>query len=313
MASPDIPADEFDGEQSEPLFEQEPAHRYWLHLLLFGLTLLSTSLVGALLGQSFRQSRPFGDDLAYAGRVLTNPLLLLDGLPFSLVLLTILLAHEMGHYLACVHYRVDASLPYFLPGPTFIGTLGAFIRIRSPIYSKRVLFDIGIAGPIAGFVFIVPALAIGISLSKVIPGSGANAELVFGTPLLQRALEWLIFPGVASADLYIHPVGRAAWAGVFATALNLLPIGQLDGGHVLYALVGPRFRLFSRLFLFALIPLGFLYRWWWLWALLLFFFGLRHPVVYDSNPLSPGRKKLAWLAIGILVLCFMPVPIDAGG
>ena len=186
---------------------------------------------------------------------------LLRGLPFSLTLMTILLAHEFGHYLACVYYRVDASLPYFLPSPTLIGTFGAFIRIRSPIYSKRVLFDIGIAGPLAGFVFLLPALAIGLAFSKVIPGIAHQGSVQFGTPPVQWLLEQAIFPGVAPGDIYLHPVARAAWVGVFATALNLLPIGQLDGGHILYALVGERHKLVSKVVIALLVPLG-IFFWW---------------------------------------------------
>jgi membrane-associated protease RseP (regulator of RpoE activity) len=286
--------------------------RYWLHLLLFLLTLGTTTMVGALLARSFSDNRPVAEDLSYLGRVLAEPALLLHGLPFSLTLLTILMAHEMGHYLACVHYDVDASLPYFLPGPTFIGTFGAFIRIRSPIYSKRILFDIGVAGPIAGFVFLLPALSIGLAFSKVIPGIARQGDLLFGTPLLLRLVEKLIYPGVPAADIYLHPVARAAWVGIFATALNLLPIGQLDGGHILYAFSGRHFRLLSRIFLLALVPLGFLYWPWWGWALLLLLFGLKHPVIYDQAELSRGRKQLGWIALAILLLSFMPVPVETG-
>ena len=139
---------------------------------------------------------------------------------------------------------MDASLPYFLPSP-FLGTFGAFIRIRSPIYSKRALFDIGIAGPLAGFVFLLPALAIGLAFSKVIPGIAHQGSIHFGVPVLQWLLEHAIFPGVAAGDIYLHPVARAAWVGMFATAMNLLPIGQLDGGHILYSFFPQRHRTVS--------------------------------------------------------------------
>lgn len=292
--------------------ERRPRPRYWLHILLLLMTLLTTTMVGTMLAYCFHRNRPLEEDLSYYATMFQQPWLLLRGLPFSLTLLAILLAHEMGHYFACVYYRVDASLPYFLPGPTVIGTLGAFIRIRSPIYSRRVLFDIGIAGPIAGFVFLLPALAIGLAWSKVIPDIARHGEVVFGTPALLWVVERLVFPGIPIADVYLHPVARAAWFGVFATSLNLLPIGQLDGGHVMYAVASHRYRILSRLFLFALIPMGFVYWPWWVWAALLFFFGLRHPVVYDRAPLDAGRRRLAWLALAMLVLCFMPVPIHTG-
>lgn len=290
--------------------------RYGVHLLLVVLTLITTSAMGERLALNFRSNRPafdFERDLAALGDLWAQPWRIVDGLPFSLTLLMILLAHELGHYLACAYYRVDATLPYFLPAPTFIGTLGAFIRIRSPIYSKRMLFDIGIAGPLAGFVVLLPALAIGLAYSKVIPGIAQRGDLVFGTPPLQWLLERLIFPGVPSSDIYLHPVARAAWVGLFATALNLLPIGQLDGGHILYSLAGDRHRLLSRLFVLALLPIGYFY-WegWLVWAVLLLLFGMRHPSIYDPTPMDEGRRRLAWLALAVFLLCFTVAPIQPG-
>jgi membrane-associated protease RseP (regulator of RpoE activity) len=245
---------------------------------------------------------------------LLHPMSLLPGLPFSLTLLTILLAHELGHYLTCKHYGIDASLPYFLPAPTLIGTLGAFIRIRSAIYSKKQLFDVGIAGPLAGFAFVIPALGIGLAYSKVIPGIALRGDVVFGTPWIMRILEMAVFPGVPTTDIYLHPIARAAWAGIFATALNLLPIGQLDGGHILYAFIGDRHRRLSLVLLALLIPLGVFVSYTWLpWAVLLFFFGLRHPRIYDSADMGPGRKKLGLLALIIFIISFTPAPISSGG
>ncbi len=222
----------------------------------------------------------------------------------------------MGHYLACVYYRVDASLPYFLPAPTLIGTFGAFIRIRAPIFYRTHLFDIGIAGPIAGFVFLVPAMAIGVAWSKVIPGIGAESDLQFGVPLLQRLFESMLFPGTDSSDIYLHPMARAAWAGALATALNLLPIGQLDGGHVMYSFVGERRHwFFSRVFVGVLVALFALtsYFGWLVWAVLLFFFALRHPVIYDTEPLGPGRKLLGLGAAAMLLLSFTVIPMTIRG
>ena len=186
-------------------------------------TLLTTTIVGVVLAQSFQNNRPLDFDqyLSVLGTLEARPLLLLDGLAFSITLMTILLAHELGHYFACRYYGIDASLPYFLPFPSPIGTLGAFIRIRSPIYTRQALFDVGIAGPLAGFVVLVPALIIGIASSKVVPGIAERGDLTFGVPAIQRALEWLLFPGVRSADILLHPVARAAWVGILATALNL--------------------------------------------------------------------------------------------
>lgn len=289
--------------------------RWWLHGFLFASTLVTTTAVGGTLAYNFRHDLPAIDlDRSLASFGHWRDLnFWLDGLPFSLTLLSILLAHELGHYFACLYYRLDASPPYFLPSPTLIGTFGAFIRIRSPIYSRRVLFDVGVAGPIAGFVFLLPALAIGLAYSRVAPGIALRGDLIFGTPPILRLFEWLIFPGVPSSDISLHPVARAAWVGVFATALNLLPIGQLDGGHILYAFVGDKHRVLSRLFVAALVPLGLLYWPWLLWAAILFFFGLRHPLIYDASELGAARKKLGAVALAIFALCFMVAPIQTAG
>jgi membrane-associated protease RseP (regulator of RpoE activity) len=288
--------------------------RYWLHALLLLLTLVSTTTIGARLVENFRNNLPAFDlnrDLSGIAYMWAHPVLLLEGLPFSLTLLLILLAHELGHYLACRYYRVDASLPYFIPFPSFIGTLGAFIRIRSPIYSRQVLFDIGIAGPLAGFVFLLPALGIGLAYSKILPGIAGRGDLVIGIPPLIWLLDKIVFPGVPAADIYLHPVARAAWVGIFATALNLLPIGQLDGGHILYSFVGDRHKLLSKVFVAALLPLGLFTRYWpwFLWAVLLYIFCLRHPSIFDSSRLSQGRRWLGYLALVIFVLCFMTTPV----
>jgi hypothetical protein len=293
----------------EPVFFRQ---RYWLHTLLFLLTLYSTTLVGARLAHNFAHNLPAFDlesDLPAYAEIWASPSELVRGLPFSLTLLAILLAHEFGHFLACVYYRVNASLPYFIPAPTLIGTLGAFIRIRGPIYSRRALFDIGVAGPLAGFVFLLPALSIGLAYSKIIAGVPQEGSILFGVPPLLWVLEKLIFPGVQTGMIYLHPIARAAWIGVFATALNLLPIGQLDGGHILYAFVGERHRRLSRVFAFLLVPAGVLFWWGWIfWAVVLFFLGARHPAIYDDNPLGPVRIRLGALALAIFVLCFMPNP-----
>ena len=291
--------------------------RYWLYALLFAVTFFTTTTVGARLASNFAQNRPaVGEDdilgvfsnFAYA---FTHPTWLAQGLPFSLTLLTVLLAHEMGHYLTCRYYEIDASLPYFLPAPSVIGTLGAFIRIRAPIFYKRQLFDIGIAGPLAGFAFVLPALGIGLAFSKVIPGIATQGDLVFSTPWILRLLESFVFPGVPASDIYLHPIARAAWVGVFATALNLLPIGQLDGGHILYSFIGERHRLLSKILAAALVPIGLLtHTWsWLLWSALLFLFGMKHPRIYDDSEMGRGRVKLGWLALIIFVASFMLSPI----
>jgi membrane-associated protease RseP (regulator of RpoE activity) len=285
--------------------------RIWLHAGLLLATLFTTCLVGSRMQQSFHGNLPLSaDDIwnAFANGW-RDPATLLAGLPFSLTLLTILMAHELGHFLTCVYYRLDASLPYFLPAPVLTGTFGAFIRIRSPIYLRKTLFDVAVGGPLAGFVFLLPALAIGVAFSKVIPGIGAESEILFGVPPLLRLMEMAVFPGVPSGDIYLHPVARAAWIGLLATGWNLIPIGQLDGGHVVYSLAGRRHLKLSWIFLGVLVILGIFYwRWWFLWVVILYF-GRRHPAIHDSEALSPGRKKLAWLTLMIFLICFTPAPI----
>ena len=303
-----------DGYSETSTVEEERTHeRYWLYTLLFAVTLLTTTVVGAAMQIDFNRNLPFNledsfDMYLWAWR---HPSLLLQGLPFSLTLLTILMAHEMGHYLAALYHRVDSSLPYFLPSP-FLGTFGAFIRVRSPIYSKRVLFDVGVAGPIAGFVFLLPALSIGLAFSKVIPHIAQQGSLQFGAPLLQWLLQSAIFPGVRTADICLHPVARAAWVGMFATSMNLLPIGQLDGGHILYSFFPQRHKLISKILCVAMIPMGYYWHGWFLWALILFWVGRRHPVIYDPTEMSTGRAKLAWVALAIFLLCFLYAPITDG-
>jgi membrane-associated protease RseP (regulator of RpoE activity) len=288
--------------------------RYWLYALMFLATLLTTTIVGAAMQEDFFRNQAF--DIEHTFTFFTyfwqDPVLLLQGLPFSLTLLMILLAHEFGHYLAAMYHGVDASLPYFLPSP-FLGTFGAFIRVRSPIFSKRVLFDIGIAGPLAGFVFLLPALSIGLAFSKVIPGIANQGTLTFGAPLLQWLMGKAIFPGTPVSDIYLHPIARAAWIGMFTTALNLLPIGQLDGGHILYSFFPGRHKTVSKAVCVALLPLGKFWGGWLLWGLVLLWLGRRHPVVNDETGIGGGRRTLGWLALIVFLICFTYAPIRTGG
>jgi membrane-associated protease RseP (regulator of RpoE activity) len=237
--------------------------------------------------------------------------LLLAGIPYAFTLLGILLAHELGHYFACRYYGISASYPYFIPAPTLIGTLGAFIRIRSPIYNRKALFDVGLAGPVVGFLFAIPALAVAIAYSRVIPSLEAQTSIVFGNPLALHLLLAVFRPGVPASDLLLHPVGRAAWAGLFATALNLLPGGQLDGGHILYAAASKYHRRITLGVALLLIPLGY-YFWagWYLWAVLLLAIGFRHPpLVYQWERLDRARLLWTGAAILIFILSFMPMPV----
>jgi membrane-associated protease RseP (regulator of RpoE activity) len=281
--------------------------------VLLVLTIFSTLAVGAHFAAAYAANQaPFSDDfnpLAPVTDAFSHPGILMLGIPFSFTLLGILLAHELGHFFACRIYGIDASYPYFIPAPTIIGTMGAFIRIRSPVINRKALFDVGLAGPVIGFIFAVPALALAIVYSKVVPGAQANAEIIFGSPPLVKILLAWLRPGVAAGSLLLHPVGRAAWVGLFATALNLLPAGQLDGGHVVYSVASSKHRLISFGVVLALLLLGHLWSGWYAWAMLLFFLGFRHPPLLDRwEPLDTKRRVWAAVALAIFFLCFTPVP-----
>ncbi len=280
--------------------------------ILFVVTVFSTLAVGTEFAAAYSAGVPpftNGNIFPYSA-VLANPAILLTGLPFAFTLMGILLAHELGHFFACRRYGIPASYPYFIPAPTLIGTLGAFIRIRSPILNRKALFDIGLAGPVVGFLFALPALAVGIAMSKAVPGSQAQGWLVFGNPPLVKLLESVLRPNVPSGNLLLSPVGRAAWVGLFVTALNLLPASQLDGGHVVYAVAPDKHRFLSLAVIIALVPMGYLWSGWLLWAgLLLLIIGLRHPPILDYwEPLDDKRKFWAFIALVIFLLCFTPIP-----
>jgi membrane-associated protease RseP (regulator of RpoE activity) len=285
--------------------------RWWLNFLLLLATFITTTVYGAAVAACFFAREPLNGDLIWAGYLLVaqGNLSVLNGLWFSVPLLLILMAHELGHYFACQHWKVEATLPFFLPSPLLLGTFGAFIRIKGPIYTRRTLFDIGVSGPIAGFLVLLPVLALGIGLSKVAPHVASGGDFVFGTPLLIRLAEWIRFPAVSTNDIALHPFAQAAWAGLLATAINLLPIGQLDGGHILYALFGPVHRTLSKVFLAVLVPMGYFSYSWLFWAVVLFLLGVRHPLVYDDSSLDTTRKRVAVAALAILVLSISLTPV----
>lgn len=285
---------------------------WWLNALLFVVTFLTSTAFGSAVARCFEQGRPLGLDVvvdAYL-RLIYLDREIWSGLAFSIPLLSILLAHEFGHYFVCRSRNVAASLPYFLPSPSLFGTFGAFIRIRSPIYSREGLFDIGIGGPIAGFVVLLPFLIAGVIMSKVVSRFGVADPVLLGTPLILRLLEQMRFPGILPDHIILHPMAMAAWAGLFATALNLLPIGQLDGGHIIYALGSDHWhKRVSLTFVLLLAVAGFFYWPWWFWGVAMFFFGRRHPLVYDTTPLS-RRRILLWVAaILIFLLSVTVIPV----
>src|SRR5579862_7416702 len=290
-----------------------PRQRWWIYVLFLLLTFFSTMVVGARMEVNFQRHLPvfsLNDDslsLFPIHWIAEKPSNLLLGLPFSLTLMFILFAHEMGHYLYSRHYRVYATPPFFVPFPSLIGTLGAFIRIKSPIPSRAALFDIGIAGPIAGFIPACVALVVGLSMSRPIVGSAAS-DFQLGFPLAFQLAARVLHLRAPMSTLSLHPIAAAAWVGFFATALNLLPGGQLDGGHILYS-VSPRFhRWVTMLTVLALVPLGkFLWMGWFLWAFLL---GLtsRHPRVPRYPSVRGRRVGVAMCALLILILSFTPAP-----
>ena len=281
--------------------------RWWLHILLFVLTFLTTTFFGAFLAGDIPEQLA---TLPLA-RLVVQPGFFLAGLSFSIPLLTILLSHEMGHYLACRVHGLAATPPFFIPVPFGIGTMGAIIRIKEPLRNKRQLLDVGAAGPIAGFVVLLPFLFWGVATSTVATTPPGGEYLYFGEPLLFKLVEWIFHPGMGPGqDLVLGPVGFAAWFGLLVTALNMLPFAQLDGGHIAYALFGRWHRRFVWPLWSVLFLLGFKWIGWWIWAVIALVMGVRHPRLWDEDqPLDPRRKAIAWLAFLIFLLCFMPQPI----
>jgi membrane-associated protease RseP (regulator of RpoE activity) len=284
---------------------------------LFCLTLLTSLVAGAHFAAAYAHNQAASFDAFFQTFRIAyrHPSSLLAGLPFAITLLTILLAHELAHYFACRHHHIRSSYPFFLPAPTLIGTFGAFILIRSPIRSSRALFDVGASGPLVGFLFALPPLAYGVLHARLIPAlaSDANADVIFGVPLILKLLSAILQPNAHATDLLLHPVGRAAWVGLFATAINLLPVGQLDGGHIVRSLSPRAHRWISLLLPIALFAYGaiLLSRVWMLWAVILFGLRfLRAAPIYDPIPLDPNRRFGAFLSLIIFLLCFMPVPIQ---
>jgi membrane-associated protease RseP (regulator of RpoE activity) len=224
----------------------------------------------------------------------------------------ILLAHEFGHYLAAKRHGLNVTLPYFIPAPPIIGTFGAFIKMRSPVRDRRMLMDVGAAGPLVGVIVAIPLLIAGLRLSEVRLIQG-EAGMNLGSSLLLSLLSRIVVgPLPEGYDIVIHPVGFAGWIGLLVTALNLLPIGQLDGGHVGYALFGEWQNRISKFVYGGLIVLGvFGWQGWLVWAVLLWFLGIRHPVPTDWwVPLDRKRKIIGWVTVGVFILTFIPVPFS---
>jgi len=270
----------------------------FLHISLFILTVLSTLLVGAV---------QTGADL------IEEPSKIYKGIPFSLTLMVILLSHELSHYFSSRKHGVEATLPYFIPAPTIFGTFGAFIKMKSPIVTRKALIDIGASGPIAGFIISVIATIIGLNMSEVVSSAQAKGTLNLGDSLLFSLLSRIVLGVTPSdSDILLNPVAFAGWIGLFVTSINLIPVGQLDGGHIAYALFGEKHNRLSFTLIFVMILFGlFLWEGWFVWAVLLLILGLRHPpVIYWEVPLDSKRKFIGWLALVIFILTFIPTPFQ---
>ncbi len=288
----------------------------WLNGLLFALTILTTWFAGLFFALSFLSTGGAPE------ASLLDPRVVGLGFLYALALMTILTGHELGHYLTCRRYGVLATYPFFIPGPPFLGTFGAFIRIKSPVRFKHQIFDVGANGPLTGFALALPALVIGLAFSKVGPVPVTPDTISFGEPLLFRLLSGLFFgPIPEGSSLILHPVGFAGWVGLLVTAINLVPLGQLDGGHVAYALLGRRARILSRVMVGFLVVMGVFFHLTWLIlaAILLFFefrtkMRLQHPPVLDEDaPLGRRRTILSLVIVLIFILSFIPDPVKGVG
>jgi len=269
----------------------------YLHIALFIITFISTLVAGSLFQKGIN--------------IIAEPWRIFEGLPFSVSLMTILLGHELSHYFASKRHHTRATLPYFIPAPSLIGTFGAFIKMRSPIVTRKALIDIGASGPITGFILSIIASVVGLKLSTVVSVTETRGALGLGDSLLFSLLSRLIL-GVTpdGHDILLHPVAFAGWIGLFVTSLNLIPIGQLDGGHIAYAFLGSRHILISRILVVFLLVFGlFFWEGWLIWVVLMVILGIRHPpVIYWESPLDRKRRLIGIIALIIFVLTFIPAP-----
>jgi len=296
--------------------------RWGVHAALFLATLITTTFAGAVLAGTIAYDNPL--DLFTGAYPLPVHFVRAwtAGLVFSLPLLAILLCHELGHYVTARRYDLDVSPPYFIPVPlvpSFIGTMGAFIRLRTMLSDRRQLFDVGVAGPLAGFVVALPVLAVGLALSHPLPGHGRLTGMLLGldgeTAVLGDSIVTFVLRRLVHGSapaLLVHPLAFAGWVGMFVTMLNMLPISQLDGGHILFAALPRWHERIALAFWMLIVVLGWFWRGWLLWGLLVLLLSrgrLGHPPVLDAHrPLPPSRRVVTWVALALFVITFAPVP-----
>jgi membrane-associated protease RseP (regulator of RpoE activity) len=284
--------------------------KYAINVILFLLTLIFTLVIGIQYHISFHAiSLPAGS--SFLDFLWRHPAAWVWGFSYSFSLLGILLVHELGHFFACRFHRIEATLPFFIPAPTLIGTFGAFIKIKSPFSSKKALFDVGLAGPLAGFLMALPIIFIGISNSRIVQKETLQSGIALGEPLVFKLIAWLVIgPAAGQYNILVHPMAFAGWFGLLATAFNLFPIGQLDGGHILYALIGKKSYYAGVASIVIILLLGIKYWQGWLfWALIVTLIGLRHPPLFADEKIDLKRKIMAAIALLVFLLSFTPAPL----
>lgn len=267
-----------------------------IHLILFVATVFTTLVAGAL---------------QQGINIMEEPLKIIKGYPFSISIMSILLGHEMGHYFASKKHKTKATLPYFIPAPSIIGTFGAFIKMKSPILTRRALLDIGVSGPIVGFILSLVASIVGLNMSEVVTLQKHEEVFILGDSILFNLLVKLTFGSIPEGkDVLLHPIAFAGWIGLFVTSMNLLPIGQLDGGHVAYAIFGRKHFYISRLMLIFIATLGvFVWYGWLVWAVLLIILGVDHPpIMFWESKIDRFRKTVGIISFIIFFLTFIPAP-----
>ncbi len=315
------PPGDFPSQFDSPEYSEQNQDKNFFnrHLVLLVVTIITALFAGAVQAYSFMNLKLYGigsgsEVLPWKEAMLTVKFYLLS-FSYAFSVLLILGTHEMGHYLTCRKYDVNATFPYFIPGIPPLGTFGAFIKIKSPLPTRKVVFDIGIAGPLAGFILAVPITLVGMIHSPVLTTlPEGEATISYGEPLLMKLFEMILYPDMGTqADIFLHPMAFAGWVGLFATGLNLLPVGQLDGGHIIYAVFGEKSTLIGKAVFFILISLIFFTPAVIVWGAFLLMMGFRHPPPLYEDKIGLKRIKLGMVALIVFILSFVPIPVHSPG